>query len=381
MKRRILFINYEFPPTGGGGGRANAAVARELAILGHEVFVLTARYGGLPRIEPCDGYTIYRIPALRFRKDRASVIEMLSFLLSSMIWVSWSARASSFHVCIPFFTIPCAPAAYLLNRKYKTPYIVATCGGDIPGFSAGKLLVFYHALTQGLIRFLWRKAGCVVATCASLKCLIEASSERRDIEIIPNGVDNSFFAIHRSSAFSKSPFIFITTCRLSPQKGLHHLIRAFAKLGTDCNAELWIVGDGPLRSSLKRLAEPSLGSVRFLGWQSPEAIRMLYERVHAFVLPSYAEGFSLAVLEAMAARLPVIATRVSGLEELVEHGRTGLLVPVADDSALAEALSAFCKRQGDLEKMGKHGKEKAMNFTWDKIARQFEAVLLRAERP
>ena len=104
---RILLINYEYPPLGGGAGNATAQIAREMAALGHIVFVLTSRFANLPHEETLDGYTVIRIPALRKRADRSNPIEMLIFLLSSLFAVlRWRKRVAA-DWTIAFFGIPC----------------------------------------------------------------------------------------------------------------------------------------------------------------------------------------------------------------------------------------------------------------------------------
>src|SRR5262245_23087436 len=89
---RILLINYEYPPVGGGGGNNTRHIARALAHLGHAPFVLTAACGDLPRREVMDGVTVVRIPALRRRPDRATIPEMIAFMLAAMRAVPSYAR-------------------------------------------------------------------------------------------------------------------------------------------------------------------------------------------------------------------------------------------------------------------------------------------------
>ena len=89
---RILLINYEYPPIGGGGGNATRHIARGLAQLGHQPFVLTAKWGDLPADEVSDGVTIHRIAALRRRPDRSSVGEMVAFMVAGALAAPRLAR-------------------------------------------------------------------------------------------------------------------------------------------------------------------------------------------------------------------------------------------------------------------------------------------------
>ena len=130
-----------------------------------------------------------------------------------------------------------------------------------------------------------------------------------------------------------------TVARLHPQKGICYLVEAFARLRTHFpNLKLLIVGDGPERAGLVQRAT-NLGvsqDVLFAGHRNPPVPYLKLMKV--FILPSLYEGFPNALLEAMAACVPVVASDVGGVNELVRHGVNGLLVPPANPSALAEAI-------------------------------------------
>lgn len=128
-------------------------------------------------------------------------------------------------------------------------------------------------------------------------------------------------------------------CRLVEQKGVHYGLQAFAQVVQQIPAAcLLIAGDGPLRSDLEAEAA-ALGlddHVRFLGWR--DDVAQLMNAFDLLVVPSLWEGFGLVILEAMAHQIPVVASAVSAIPEIVVHGETGLLVPARDVDALAGAL-------------------------------------------
>jgi glycosyltransferase involved in cell wall biosynthesis len=143
--------------------------------------------------------------------------------------------------------------------------------------------------------------------------------------------------------------------RLVPLKRIEALIEATARLtemGIDVETE--IGGDGPSEASLRALTERlGIGSrVRFLGWQQNAAA--LLASWHVLVLPSITEGFGIAVLEAMAAARPVVASRVGGLEELVDDGVTGRLIAPGDAVALAECLAELAGDREQLARLGRN---------------------------
>jgi glycosyltransferase involved in cell wall biosynthesis len=123
--------------------------------------------------------------------------------------------------------------------------------------------------------------------------------------------------------------------RLAPKKGVEYLIDAVADIGVP----LTIVGDGPERDTLETLAKESNAEVRFEGFVDPKDVSEYYLSAEILVLPSVeGEGMPNAVLEAMARGLPVITTDSGGLPSMIEHGKTGVLVPMRDSDSLANAI-------------------------------------------
>ena len=154
-----------------------------------------------------------------------------------------------------------------------------------------------------------------------------------------------------------------TVSRFREEKGIQYLIEAFARIQPFYrNASLVIVGDGPLRANLERLAD-TLGirhSVYFLGFR--EDVPGLLQSFDVFVLPSITEGSPLALLEAMATGKPVIASGVGGIKEVLEDGVNGRLVPAKDPSALAEALMDLLSDPKQAVRLGEAAQEASSEF-------------------
>jgi len=152
-----------------------------------------------------------------------------------------------------------------------------------------------------------------------------------------------------------------TLCRLSFEKGLEDLLDAVAAIRSP--VRLLVVGDGPIRGDLEARAR-SLGiadRILFAGHQDPPNDWLA--AMDVFVLASTYEGFGMAALEAMAAGRPVIVARAGGLPELVEDGRTGILVPPRDPRALAEALERLLSDEGLRHRLGAAAREAARERT------------------
>jgi len=192
-------------------------------------------------------------------------------------------------------------------------------------------------------------------------------------DVVPNAVDLARFAgspepdrqqVRAEHGIPAQAAVVGVLARLSEQKGLAHLLDAMpAILAEHPETHLLIVGDGPLRDDLTAQAA-ALGvapSVHFAGYRTNTTAYL--RAMDVFALPSLYEGLPLSVLEAMAAGLPVVATRVGGMPEAVEEGRTAILVPPADPGALARAVNAILGDQSRAETMAQAGRLRAASFS------------------
>lgn len=170
-----------------------------------------------------------------------------------------------------------------------------------------------------------------------------------------------------------------SVCRLVPQKGIAYALDAVAKLTPEYpNLHYMIVGDGALRSTLELQAK-NLGisdRVQFLGWRKDA--KELMARFDIFLAPSLWEGFGLVFLEAMAQSVPIVASRVSAVPEVVEDGKTGILVPPRDPDSIASAIKNLLDNPELAKKMGEAGRERlTTTFTPQRMIEQ--TVTLYAE--
>jgi glycosyltransferase involved in cell wall biosynthesis len=211
-------------------------------------------------------------------------------------------------------------------------------------------------------RWLWPLAHHLLCNSNSLRDSLVARHglppER--LTVVPNGVDPEFFQPPPGGT-RQGPPVLLSVARLVPDKDHDTLLMAFARIASrHPEAELWLVGDGPRRQALEHKAGDLAlnGRVRFFSGQ-PD-LRAFYHRAHLFVLSSVTEALPNVILEAMAAGLPIVATRVGGIPEVVVEKSTGLLVEPGDVTGLAAALDYLLKNSEIRESMGQHGRERVM---------------------
>lgn len=376
---RILLINYEYPPVGGGGGNNTRHIARALAHLGHAPFVLTAACGDLPRHEVTDGVTIVRIPAFRRRPDRATVPEMVAFILAAMRVVPRYAREWKIDAAIAYFGLPGGPVGWMLKRATGAPYVIYMQGGDVPGFIYPGL-GFYHALTGGLLRYLWRDAYTVAGLCRDLCARAQRHAPDQDFRIMHPGADVRGIAAKADYA-PRDAVELLFVGRFVRQKGLDLLFEALATIDPSLKWHLTLVGDGPERANLLAQAE-RLGLVHRIalrGWVKKDELAAIYRSGDVFVLPSRDEGFANVLLEAMAAGLPIMGTYVSGTDDAVIDGETGYIVQPGEVPALADRLTKLFVDAALRERMGRAARARAeAQFDWHKLAEDWVALLNEA---
>ncbi len=204
-----------------------------------------------------------------------------------------------------------------------------------------------------------------------------APDTAQKISVLYNGVDTTRFMPRAPTQTSAHALTIGTVSRLSPEKGIEFFIAAANEFAPGHPETRFVIaGDGPERASLQARANAAFS---FLGAQ--ENIPAVLETFDIFVMPSLAEGFGIAAVEAMACGLPVIASDVGGLREVVVPDETGLLVPPADAAALGNAFELLGRDENKRAVFGAQGRARVMeHFTAASQARRWQLVLENARR-
>jgi teichuronic acid biosynthesis glycosyltransferase TuaC len=247
--------------------------------------------------------------------------------------------------------LPCGHAAMLLSRELKIPYVVTVHGLD--AFSTRQVSGLPGKWCARISQSVYRLACSVI--CVSEKVrdqVIAGAAAPVNTTVMYNGVDPEMFSPADRESDSS---VILSVGNLIPVKGHELLLRAFAAIHNQfSNVTLEIIGDGPERSHLQRLAgEQNIANkVHFRGRQSRLQIADAMRRATVFALPSRYEGLGCVYLEAMASGKPVIACLGQGIDEVIEHAVNGCLVKPGDLQELVDTLKRLLENADVRKKMG-----------------------------
>lgn len=370
--RKILMFNHEFPPIGGGGGWVSYFLGKHFAAAGHEVHLITSQFRKCPKDEEVEGFQVHRVRALRKNPDVCAVHEMLTYAISSSLYGLRFAKELQPDIVQVFFGIPAGGGAYLLRKLRKVPYAVFLGGRDVPSRNPDPPAYrWLYLLLKPIIRAIWGNAAAVVACSDGLRELARETDTTLKIEVIPDGLDLGRFEPVQRDAYPEKIRV-LTIGRLIPRKGFQFLIRALPQIVEKAthDFEIEVVGDGPYQAELLTLAE-NLGVtayIRFTGSVPYAELPEKYRHADIFILPSLAEGMPLVVLEAMGTGLPIVASRVQGIDELVAPEVNGALFQAGDVDGLAHALVKLINAGARRIEMGKASIERVKPYDWKHIA-------------
>ena len=274
------------------------------------------------------------------------------------------------------------PLARLAARWHHCP-LVATVHLSVrhalrPVTARGALLRAAGGAVEG--RLLPAADAVIALTVSTARLLAGGGIPAGRVRVIPPGYDPALFAAAPADPFPGLPRPRVAYLgRLAPQKDVGTLLAAFARL--PAGPQLLLVGDGPDRAALQRLAQRCGGRVQFTGFVPHAQVPAVLQHVDLLVLPSLYEDLSSALIEAMAAGLPVVATRVGGTADLVRHGVNGLLVAPRDPAALAAAISQVLADPVAAARMSAAARHTAAGYEWPGLARQMLKVYQQVTTP
>lgn len=374
---RILMLNNEYPPLGGGGSNACKYILKEFADKDLDVDVVTSSSSNTFEIEKIgDTVNIYKLPINKKDIHYWTQREIITYSWKANKFIKKLIKEKEYDVCHAFFGIPCGAIAYLFRKKI--PYIVSLRGSDVPGFN--NRFGFEYVFLKPIIRSIWKRAGAVVANSKGLKELALLTSPDQEISVIYNGIDVSEFKPDLNRTNDGDMLRIVCVSRLIERKGIKYLIEAVGKL-KDKNIKLVLVGEGNQEEELKKLAQDQGISdiVDFKGYISHDNIADIYKNSDVFVLPSLNEGMSNALLEGMASGLTVIVTDTGGTVELMDGN--GIIIPMGDSDAIVNAIRRIMDNPDERKRMNIRSRQIAEMMDWKAVGESYlklyEDVILK----
>ena len=366
---KILMLNYEFPPIGGGASQAHLNLLRQYSdIKDLKVHVLTsAPEPGFSTDRFSDNITIFKVGIHKKDLHFWRRIEVIEWLVKAGVHYRRLLRENNYDLAHAFFGFPTGWLCY--RNTGKLPYIISLRGSDVPGEHV-RLKLDYKILGP-VFKKIWKEAAALVACSQGLKIRALRFMPSVQIQVIPNGVDLDKF--HPSQSGSKTDILrLITIGRLSVTKRVPMLIDAVSILNKEgYKLKLTIVGGGQMEQRLKEIVlEKNLSSIiDITGRISADDMSMLYHKNDIFISASMLEGMSNAMLEAMASGLPIVSTRCEGLDELIADN--GIVVEQPNAESIANAIKSIADNEEKYATMRTAARKQAEKFTWKSSANQY----------
>lgn len=390
---KLLFVTHGFPRhTDDSAGAFLLTLARGQQDLGHEVMVVAPHDPGVPMTDTVAGVSVQRY---RYGPDAAETLAYAG-TMHEQVLRSWRARwrllallraqrravnsvARSFlpDVIHVHWWFPGGLAVWPVKRGHP-PFVVTSHGTDL-------FMLDRFPRARILAKRIFRRASGVTVISSPLVPRVTALGvPAEQVTIIPMPLTADLFTPPAIEEQARDPDQLLFVGRLVERKGAEFAVRALALLrDRGRSVSLAIVGDGPERNALERLAD-ELGvreAVRFAGMVAPSEVSAYYRRAAVMLMPAVTdwkgeqEGFGMVLVEAMLSGLPVVATVSGGIPDVIEDGVTGVLVPERDPEALADAVLRFLDDTALALIVGRNAVQAVeRRFAPDAIARRHEAV-------
>jgi N-acetyl-alpha-D-glucosaminyl L-malate synthase BshA len=372
-------------PTYGGSGVVATELGIELAALGHEVhfisysqpFRLSGRDNGILYHEvSVSSYPLFEFPPYDLALA-SRMAEVAEFYQLDLLHV---------HYAIPHSVSALLARQMLAARGRRLPFVTTLHGTDIT-------LVGQDRSYLPITRYAIQESDGVTSISGYLKeKTVEDFGVTRGIEVIPNFVNCDLYTPYKDEALraaarkrlaAPDQAILMHLSNFRPVKRVLDVVKVFARVVREVPAQLVLVGDGPERSAAEWLAHDLQinDKVHFMGKQ--EQVNELLPLADLMLMPSELESFGLAALEAMACKVPSIATAVGGVPELIDDGVTGLLYSVGDVDAMAAGAVSLLKDRERFQAMREAGRKTAQSRFCSSLVvphyvRYYEEVLAQA---
>jgi colanic acid/amylovoran biosynthesis glycosyltransferase len=383
---RLLVMTSTFPAFEGDGTPAFVSDLAKYEARHFETLVLTPRVPGAPAVEhDGNGFRIERFPYFpkrwetlasgaiieNVRARRANLVQVPALLAAEVLAVRRAVRRFRPHVVHAHWIVPQGLVAIAAARG--VPLVLSTLGGDIYALRGR----FWDPAHRSVLR----RAAAVTTMNREMRArLLELGAPADRTHVLAPGTDARAI---RASGSGVNPVRgrILVAGRLVEKKGFHVLLEAVRLLRTS-SWSLDVIGDGPWRERLEAAAEGL--PVRFLGQVGRQDLGRALHEAEVFVVPSVTaasgdqDGVPIVLLDAMAAGRAIVASRLAGIDEAVEEGRSGVLVPPGDAAELARAIDGVLSDEGLRSTLEEGASLRADDWSVDALGARFVELIRSA---
>lgn len=358
---KVVQVSAYYPPHLGGQENAVQSLATQLASRGHHVQVVASAQGAQKGSAIEHAVQVHRLPSIVF--GHAPIMPRFLGTLRQAV-----RPGSIVHIHIGQAFTP--EMVWLGSKLFGFKYIAQLHIDFEPSGPAGLLLPLYKKL---LLKHALRGASAVIVLNEkTLQMVRHSYGYTGPLQIINNGIDDVHFNPKRPPLTAKPPttlkLLFVG--RLSKQKNLAELLRALTL--TNRTVQLAIIGEGPEQDALREIAASNkLKNVTFYGRLPREKVKQFYKKSDALIIPSLYEAQPLVLLEAMAAKIPIIGTNVIGV---AEHIGDGGIITEPNAQSIANGIDRFYTQYPHIEDMVEKSYAKARGMRWPQTLANYEAL-------
>ncbi|MDO8643199.1 MAG: glycosyltransferase family 4 protein [Candidatus Woesearchaeota archaeon] len=370
----ILLMSPTFFPVRGGTEQVLAEIAKRLAKK-NGVTLITPWLKGAndTRYEKELSTHIIRIPSINITGLNVVIPQFALLFYLPYFFLKQRLSGKKIDVVHLFHIYNLGGIVALWEKIMRFPLVISLTGWDTydPVKPLPKAINPYLA-------WVMNSADAVTTMCTHMKKSAEAQGCRKEIALIPHGTtmpelkEKKGFDLRKKYGIEQDRKIVFSLQRLFPRKGMEYLIRAIPLvIQKNSNVTFVIGGKGPEKERLETLSR-ELGvetHIVFAGFIPDDELKNYYAAANLFALPSLYEGFGVVYVDALSCGVPVVTTRCGGPEDIITHDN-GILVPIRDEQAFADALICALEKQWDKKKISKS----AQQYDWKKIVEQYQEI-------
>jgi glycosyltransferase involved in cell wall biosynthesis len=372
MKVAIISV---FKPSKGGISEHVYHLSRHLIKENIQVHIIARQVENAPLEEEVEGIYVHRYKYPDFLiKYHLTFLSNLFLICSCLSTIRKIDQVENFDLIHGHYAYSDGFMAAIYKRIFKKCCVLTVHGNDLVkvyDFKSNFANILFNFFKTTIEKFTVRTVDQIIFVSDSLKNT--ATSWRtplNKLNVIPNGVDEKYFYVPRNPTSNLTLF---TLRQHVDKNGLIFAIRAM-KYVTDKypDSHLFILGDGPLKQELMNETKALMleNNVSFEGYVTGDRFDLLFSSTRIMLVPSKDEGFGIVVLEGMAAGIPVIASNVGGIPEIITDHKNGILVPPQNPKMIADAVFELASNEELYDKISINGKSRAKEFSWDKFAKE-----------